>query len=224
MKLSTKLLSEALGTGFLLMTVIGSGVMGEQLANGNTAIALLANSLATGCMLYVLITICAPVSGAHFNPLVTARSWWCGELSLINATCFVIAQTAGAISGVWLAHAMFELPIWQISTHERSGSGQWLAEIIAAFGLILLIGLSERFRRDQIAVLVACYITAAYWFTASTSFANPVVTMARMFSDTFAGITPFSAPAFVFAQIVGFLLAVLALNHFTTIASPVRVS
>lgn len=203
--------AEFIGTALLLTTVVGSGIMGERLADGNTAVALLANSIATGCMLYVLITLFGPLSGAHFNPLVSLRACLQKQLGAKSFAAYLSAQLLGAIAGVVLAHAMFELPLIQQSQHVRSGYGQWIAEAMATFGLLLVIGLGERFKREQIAALVASYITAAYWFTASTSFANPIVTVARALTDTFAGIAPSSVLWFVTAQVAGFALAISVL-------------
>ena len=201
------LIAEALGTGFLLIGVVGSGIMGEALAGGNTAIALLANAIATGCILYVLIIILAPLSGAHFNPAVTLAFRLRGEITTPKAMGYVAAQIIGGIVGVWLAHAMFELPIWQLSTTPRAGVSQYISEGIATFGLLLMIFGGLRARPDAVPMLVALYITGAYWFTSSTSFANPAVTIARALSDTFAGIDPAHAPAFIAVQLGAALLA-----------------
>lgn len=203
------LLAEFLGTALLLAVVVGSGIMGEQLAGGNTAIALLANSLATGCGLYVLITLLGPVSGAHFNPAVTAVFCARGEKPWRLLPAYTAAQVAGGLAGVWLTHAMFALPLLQTSTHVRSGAALWLAETVATFGLVLTILGGLRHAATQVPVLVAAYITAAYWFTASTSFANPAVTVARSLSDTFAGIAPAGIAGFVAAQLAGAALALL---------------
>jgi glycerol uptake facilitator-like aquaporin len=201
------LLAEALGTGLLLATVIGSGVMGLNLAGGNAALPLLANTLATGAILVVLILIFGPVSGAHFNPAVTLAFAMRGELPWRDLLAYVAVQLAGAIAGVWLAHAMFELPMWQLSTTVRSGSGQWLAEMVASFGLLLTILGCVSVAPSAVAYAVGLFITAAYWFTASTSFANPAVTIARSLSDTFAGIAPQNVPAFIAAQLAGAVAA-----------------
>ena len=187
--------------------VIGSGIMGERLAGGNIAIALLGNTLATGAGLVVLITIFGPLSGAHFNPAVTLVFALRREMSWPAAGGYVLAQLAGGVLGVWTAHAMFAEPIWQVSTKLRDGSAQALSEFVAAFGLIAAILGSIRFRPEATPMIVGLYITAAYWFTASTSFANPAVTVARALSDTFAGIAPASAPAFIAAQLVGAIAA-----------------
>jgi glycerol uptake facilitator-like aquaporin len=204
---SRRLLAEALGTGLLLATVIGSGVMGAKLAGGNVALALLANTLATGAILVVLILIFEPVSGAHFNPAVTLAFAIRGELAWSDVVPYLMAQVAGAIAGVWIAHAMFELPVWQLSTTVRSGGGQWLAEAVASFGLLLTILGCVAVAPSAVAYAVGLFITAAYWFTASTSFANPAVTIARSLSDTFAGIAPQNVPAFIAAQLAGAVAA-----------------
>jgi glycerol uptake facilitator-like aquaporin len=202
-------LAEFLGTTFLLAAIVGSGIMGQGLAGGNIAIALLANSLATGAMLVVLILIFGPVSGAHFNPGVTAAFALRGELPWQTAVFYALCQVAGALVGVCLAHAMFGLPLLQISSHVRSGSGQWIAELVASFGLLLAILGCIRCAPASVSYVVGLYIAAAYWFTASTSFANPAVTIARAFSDTFAGIAPSGVPAFIVAQLTGMAAAVV---------------
>lgn len=198
--LSRRLFAEALGTALLLAVVIGSGIMAERLAGGNVAIALLANTLATVGGLYVLIEIFGPVSGAHFNPAVSAVMAWYGRLSRADLVPYVIAQLAGSVLGAWLAHAMFETAIVQFSSHVRGGWGQWIAEAVATAGLLLVV---LRAAPGRAAAMVAAYIGAAYWFTASTSFANPAAAFGRMFSDSFAGIAPASAPAFIAAQFAG---------------------
>jgi glycerol uptake facilitator-like aquaporin len=198
---------EALGTALLLCVVVGSGVMAQRLANGNAGIALLANTLATVAGLYVLIELLAPVSGAHFNPVVTLALAWRGQLPWTLAPGYIAAQLVGAVLGTWLAHAMFDLGVLQLSTHLRSSPGQWLAEIVATFGLVLVV---LRAAPQRAAALVAAWIGAAYWFTASTSFANPAAAVGRMLSDTFAGIAPSSVPAFVLAELAGAMLALLA--------------
>ena len=205
-----RLAAEALGTALLLAVVVGSGVMGEALAGGNDAIALLGNTLATGAGLVVLITVFGPVSGAHFNPAVTLVFALRRELPAGLALAYVAAQVMGGVAGVLAAHAMFDLPLLQVSEKARDGAGQAFAEAVATFGLVLAILGTLRARPDFTPVAVGLYITAAYWFTASTSFANPAVTIARSLSDTFAGIAPASAPAFIAAQLVG-ALAALAL-------------
>lgn len=201
------LAAEFFGTAFLLATVVGSGIMAEQLAGGNVAIALLGNTIPTGAILYVLITIFGPVSGAHFNPAVTVVFLLKREISERRAIAFIAVQCVAGVLGVWAAHAMFDLDIVQFSQKARTGSPQWFAEFIATFGLLLTILGSVRFRPDSVAMSVGLYITAAYWFTASTSFANPAVTLARSFSNTFAGIAPGHVLAFVLAQLTGALCA-----------------
>jgi glycerol uptake facilitator-like aquaporin len=202
-----KLAAEFLGTMLLLATVVGSGIMGEQLANGNIAIALLANTIATGAILVVLILMFAPISGAHFNPAVTMAFLLRGEISRSSAAAYVVVQVAAGLAGVWLAHAMFELDIVQTSATARTGSGQWLAEGVATFGLVATILAVLKSRPEFVAFAVGLYITAGYWFTASTSFANPAVTIARSFTDTFSGIQPGHAPGFIAAQLIGAALA-----------------
>lgn len=198
-----QLVSEFLGTALLLATVVGSGIMAENLAGGNTAIALLGNTIPTGAILYVLITMFGPVSGAHFNPAVTFAFWLRREIAIAPAGSYVAVQILGGIAGVLLANAMFDLPVFQISEKLRSSPGQWLSEAVAAFGLVLAIFTTLRARPEAVAPVVGLYITAAYWFTASTSFANPAVTIARQFSNTFAGIAPSSIAIFIAAQMVG---------------------
>lgn len=205
-----RLLAEGLGTAFLLATVIGSGIMAETLAGGNVAIALLGNTIPTGAILVVLITIFGPISGAHFNPAVTLAMRMTGNIESREAVLFVIAQVIGGLVGMLVAHGMFAEDLLQLSTKARTGSAQWFSEFIATFGLVLLIFGGIRHAPAQIPMLVGLYITAAYWFTASTSFANPAVTIARSFSDTFAGINPAHMPLFIVAQIIGAVIAVLA--------------
>jgi glycerol uptake facilitator-like aquaporin len=207
--LPRRLSAEALGSLLLLAIVVGSGIMGERLSGGNDAIALLGNSLATGAGLVVLITVFGPLSGAHFNPAVTLVFALRREIGWAVAGAYVLAQTAGAVLGVWTAHAMFAEPIWQLSAKLRDGPHQAFAEAVATFGLIAAILGTLRFRPDFTPVSVGLYITAAYWFTASTSFANPAVTLARSLSDTFAGIAPSSAPMFILAQLIGALCAAM---------------
>lgn len=206
MKSRTALVAEFLGTLLLLAIVVGSGIMGERLADGNVAIALLANAAATAGGLYVLIVLFGPLSGAHFNPAVSLVMRSQGPLPA-PVTGYIAVQLAGALCGVWLAHAMFGEPLWQLGDHARSGGGQWLSEGVATFGLVLTILLGVRFRAHAVPALVASYIFAAYWFTASTSFANPAVTAARSLTRTFAGILPGDASLFVVAQLLGAALA-----------------
>lgn len=201
--LDRRLAAEALGSAFLLATVIGSGIMGAKLAGGNVALALLGNTLPTGAILVVLILILGPVSGAHFNPVVTLAFAWRGTFPWREVGPYVVAQVVGAVLGVWVAHAMFDLPILQISSTSRTGTGQWLAEAVATFGLLLTIFGCVARAPTSVPLAVGLYITAAYWFTASTSFANPAVTVARCLSDTFAGIAPAGAIAFILSQVVG---------------------
>ena len=200
-----RLFAEGLGTLGLLVTVIGSGIMAERLAGGNAAVALMANTLATVAGLYVLIEVFGPVSGAHFNPAVSAVMAWRGALPWAMLLPSVLVQLTGAVGGAWLAHAMFDMPILQWSATVRSGPALWLAEAVATAGLLLVI---LRAAPSRVSALVAAYIGAAYWFTASTSFANPAATFGRMFSDSFAGISPANVPAFVVAQWVGAALGV----------------
>lgn len=208
--LSRRLFAEGLGTAFLLATVIGSGIMGDKLADGNVALALLGNTLPTGAILVVLILIFGPISGAHINPAVSLAFALRGQLPWRDTGLYITAQIVGGIAGVFAAHAMFELPILQISLHARSGPGQWFAESVASFGLVLtILGCLAR-APHAVAYAVGLYITAAYWFTASTSFANPAVTIARALSDTFAGIAPAGVPAFIAAQLIGMLAALIA--------------
>ncbi|MBN8813471.1 MULTISPECIES: MIP/aquaporin family protein [unclassified Sphingomonas] len=199
--------AEAIGSLFLFATVIGSGIMAEDLSGGNVAIALLGNTLATGAILFVLITMLGPISGAHFNPAVTLVFRLKGEIGIGTAFAYLIAQLVGGILGVWLAHLMFDQPILELSEKLRSGVGQWAAEGVATFGLLLTILGTIKARPQWVPASVALYITAAYWFTASTSFANPAITIARSLSNSFAGIAPGCVPAFIAAQLAGALLA-----------------
>jgi glycerol uptake facilitator-like aquaporin len=207
--LARRLAAEAVGTAFLLATVIGSGIMAQQLAGGNIALALLGNTLPTGAILVVLILIFSPVSGAHFNPVVSMVFALRKELPWRDAIAYIGLQMAGALVGVWVAHVMFELSVWQLSSTLRTGAGQWLAEAVATFGLLLTILGCLRGAATAIPYAVGLYITAAYWFTASTSFANPAVTVARAFSDTFAGIAPAHVLGFIIAQVFGAIAASL---------------
>ena len=210
--LPQRVFCEWLGTAFLLAAVVGSGIMAQRLAGGNGALALLCNTLPTGAILVVLILMFGPLSGAHFNPAVTLAFALRAGLPWSTAAVYIIAQVLGGIAGVWMAHLMFELPVWQFSITVRTGPGQWLAEAVATFGLLLTVFGCVWRRPDSVAYAVGLYITAAYWFTASTSFANPAVTVARSLSDTFAGIAPAGVPAFIMAQLAGTLAAVL-LSH-----------
>ena len=202
-----KLFVEAIGSFFLFATVVGSGIMAEQLSGGNVAVALLGNTVATGAMLFVLITMLGPVSGAHFNPAVSLVFRLRGELKSVALFAFIAAQLAGGILGVWAAHAMFDQPILQFSQHVRTGPGQWLGEALATFGLVFTILATIKAKPEAVPISVALYITAAYWFTSSTSFANPAITIARSLSDSFAGIAPAGVPAFIAAQLVGAVAA-----------------
>ena len=202
-----RLAAEALGGALLLATVIGSGIMAEELAGGNLALALLGNTLATGAILIVLVLALGPISGAHFNPAVSLVFALRRELTVDLCALYAAAQIAGAMVGVLLAHSMFDQPLFQLSTTVRTGPGQWLAELVATFGLVGTILCVGKSRPASVAYAVGLYIAAAYWFTSSTSFANPAVTAARALSDTFAGIEPASAPAFVIAQFAGALIA-----------------
>jgi glycerol uptake facilitator-like aquaporin len=207
--LSQRGVAECLGTAFLLAAVVGSGIMAQKLAGGNNALALLCNTLPTGAILAVLILTFGPISGAHLNPAVSIGLALRGELAAKAAAIYIGAQVIGAILGVWAAHLMFELPLWQVSGTVRTGPGQWLAEAVATFGLLLtILGCSAR-TPSAVPFAVGLYITSAYWFTASTSFANPAVTIARSLSDTFAGIAPTGVAAFIAAQFVGMLAAVV---------------
>ena len=206
-----RLAAEALGTGLLVATVVGSGIMADALS-ADDGIALLGNTIPTGAILVVLITVLGPVSGANFNPAVTLVFALRREIAPGLAAAYVLAQVTGGLLGGFLAHAMFELPVLQLGTISRSGTGQWLAEGIATFGLIATILGGQRFRPEAIPWLVGLYITAAYWFTASTSFANPAVAIARAFSDTFAGIRPQDVPAFVLAESTGALIALVLMG------------
>lgn len=205
--LAQKIAAEAIGTALLLTIVVGSGIMAEKLAMGNHALALLANAIATGCGLAVLILIFTPISGAHFNPLVTLLALWRKDLSLPAAVLYLLAQFISAIAGVALAHIMFDHTLFALGQHERTGIGQWVSEIVASSGLLLTILLCSSRREETTATAVGAYIAAAYWFTASTSFANPAVTLARAFTDSFAGIRFDDVPAFVIAQCLGMVLA-----------------
>jgi glycerol uptake facilitator-like aquaporin len=203
--MSRALFAEGLGSFFLFATVVGSGIMAESLAGGNVAVALIGNTLATAAILFVLITMLGPISGAHFNPAVTLVFALRREIGAGIALAYVAAQLGGGIIGVWSTHLMFDLPILQLSTTARTGAGQWAGEAIATFGLVLTILATLAASRDRVPLSVALYIAAGYWFTSSTSFANPAITAARSLSDTFAGIAPGDVPGFVLAQLAGAL-------------------
>ncbi len=206
-------LIELVATAFLLIAVVGSGIMAERLCGGNVGLVLLANALATGCALVALILAFGPQSGAHMNPVVTLAAAATQGLRWHAVPAYIAAQIAGAVIGVWLAHIMFDLPVWQLSTHIRTGIPQWVAEIIATFGLLAVIWGCRAHKEPVTAFAVAAYITGAYWFTASTSFANPAVTVARALSDTFAGIRPLDAPGFILAQFAALALALPLLRR-----------
>ena len=201
------LAAEALGSFFLFASVVGSGIMAERLAGGNIAVALLGNTMATGAMLFVLITMLGPVSGAHFNPAVSLVIWLRKELPGKLLLAYIAVQLLAGIAGVWAAHLMFDVPILQLSTKPRTGLGQWTGEFIATFGLLLTILATSRYRPAAVPASVALYITAAYWFTSSTSFANPAITVARSLSNSFAGIAPDNVAGFIAAQLAGAVAA-----------------
>ena len=210
--LPRRLAAETLGTALLLATVVGSGIMAENLAGGNVAIALLGNTIPTGAILVVLITIFGPVSGAHFNPAVTLSFLIRREITVSAAVAYVAVQIIGGIIGTWSAHLMFAQEIFQLSSHVRTGGAQWFSEGVATFGLVATILGTLRWRPEAVAYMVGLYITAAYWFTASTSFANPAVTIARSLTDTFSGIYPAHAPGFILAQLIGAIVATLTIG------------
>lgn len=209
--LGRRLAAEALGTAMLVATVVGSGIMADRLTD-DVALSLLGNTIPTGAILVVIITMLGPISGAHFNPAVSLAFFVRGELPAREAVPYVAAQIAGGVAGSLLAHAMFELPILQVSETVRTGPGQWLAEFVATFGLVATILAGLKFREQAVPWLVGLYITAAYWFTASTSFANPAVAIARAFSDTFSGIRPVDLPGFLLAQCIGAVIAVAVMG------------
>ena len=209
MPLGRRIAAEGVGSFFLFACVIGSGIMAEQLSGGNDAVALLANTIATGAILFVMITMLGPISGAHMNPAVSLVAASRRELRWTDAAAYIAAQLAFGILGAWAAHLMFDMPLLELSVKARTGIGQWTGEAIATFGLILTILGTVRFRREWVPASVALYITAAYWFTSSTSFANPAITVARSLSDTFAGIAPHDVPLFIVAQLLGASIAAL---------------
>lgn len=210
--LTRRLAAEALGTALLLAVVVGSGIMGQRLSGGNDAIALLGNTLATGAALVVLITVLGPISGAHFNPVVTLVMAARREISARDTSLYIGTQLLGALLGVWMAHLMFETPVLQVSTKLRDGPAQMFSEAVATFGLLATILGVSRFRPQAVPAAVGLYITAAYWFTASTSFANPAVTLARSLTDSFAGIAPTSIPGFLLGQALGAVAAGLVFS------------
>lgn len=207
--MKNKIIIELLGTTLLLMVVTGSGIMAENLSAGNVAIALLGNSIATGCGLYVLITLLGPISGAHFNPAVSITMWRVGSLNGVQLLQYVAAQFSGAIAGVWLTHLVFNLPVLQVSTKVRRGLSQWLSELVATLILLAVIHLGIKYAKDKVPMLVALTVTAGYWFTSSTFFANPAVTLARSLTNTFVGIQFADVLGFVVAQIIAVLLVCL---------------
>ncbi|MGV6839043.1 MAG: aquaporin [Planktomarina sp.] len=211
--MARKLLAEFIGTAFLLVAVIGSGIYGEALSQGNTGLALLANAIATGCMLFVLITVLGPLSGAHFNPAVSLAFYLRGDMPLADMLRYVPVQIIGGVLGVWLTHIMYDLPILQLASTDRTGAAQWVSEIVATFGLLFVIIGGLRYRPQAIPALVGLYICGAYWYTSSTSFANPAVTIARGLSDTFAGINPSHIAAFIGCQIIGVIIAHYVLRY-----------
>src|ERR1700722_6886054 len=222
--LSRRIAAEFLGTGFLVAAVVGSGIMGELLAGGNVAIALLSNTLATGAALATLILMFRPISGAHFNPVVSLAEWREGGINAQESALYIFAQICGGIVGTVCANLMFALPAISFSHHARTGRPQWFSEFVATFGLLLVIRPCAQFSSELLPFAVAGYIVAAYWFTASTSFANPAVTIARMLSDTFAGIRPVDVPGFIGAQMVGGFSAVILSNWLVVRSSDARVT
>jgi glycerol uptake facilitator-like aquaporin len=212
LSLRERLSAEFLGTALLLAAVVGSGIMAERLSGGNDGLALLANAIATAGVLYALIAALGPISGAHFNPVVTLAMTARDDLPRAEAVAYIAVQIAGAVLGVWLAHAMFELPVFQLGVKIRTGPAQWLAETAATFGLLLVIWQASRHAAAHVPAAVAGYIAGAYWFTASTSFANPAVTLARALTDSFAGIRPLDAPGFILSQFLGLGLILLLLR------------
>ncbi|MEP0519338.1 MAG: MIP/aquaporin family protein [Hyphomicrobiales bacterium] len=214
-----KLCAEAIGTFFLLAAVVGSGIMGEQLSGGSVGLALLANALATGAALVVLITMLGPISGAHFNPAVTLAFFIRRDIDSKTALLYTITQIVAGVLGVWAAHIMFDDSVFQASTKVRTGGAQWFSEFIATFGLVFVIFATLRAKAEAVPMAVGLYITAAYWFTSSTSFANPAVTVARSFSDTFAGIRPIDAPIFIAMQILASLVCVWTIKWLFSVGS-----
>lgn len=207
-----KLLSEFFGTALLLAVIAGSGVMGDSLSQGNTAVALLGNSIATGCGLYVLITVLGPVSGAHFNPAVSIMFWRAQALPTQELIPYILAQLSGGVVGVWLTHLLFDLPILQASMNPRTGPGIWVSELVSTLCLLGVIWLGVKYANEKVAMLVATVVTAGYWFTSSTFFANPAVALARGFTDTFVGIMPAHVPAFIAAQLLAATIVCLMIK------------
>ena len=220
--LPRRLAAETLGTALLLATVVGSGIMAENRAGGNNAIALLGNTIPTGAILIVLITMFGPVSGAHFNPAVTLSFLIRREITTSEAIVYVLVQITGGVLGTWAAHLMFTEELFQLSSHLRTGGAQWFSEGVATFGLVATILGTLRWRPESVACMVGLYITAAYWFTASTSFANPAVTIARSLTDTFSGIYPAHAPGFILAQFVGAIMATITIGWLTARSSKTK--
>ena len=220
--LPRRLAAETLGTALLLATVVGSGIMAENLAGGNNAIALLGNTIPTGAILIVLITMFGPVSGAHFNPAVTLSFLIRREITTSEAIAYVLVQITGGVLGTWAAHLMFTEELFQLSSHLRTGGAQWFSEGVATFGLVATILGTLRWRPESVACMVGLYITAAYWFTASTSFANPAVTIARSLTDTFSGIDPAHVPGFILAQLVGAIMATITIGWLTARSSKTK--
>ena len=220
--LPRRLAAETLGTALLLATVVGSGIMAENLAGGNNAIALLGNTIPTGAILIVLITMFGPVSGAHFNPAVTLSFLVRREITTSAAIAYVVVQITGGVLGTWAAHLMFTEELFQLSSHLRTGGAQWFSEGVATFGLVATILGTLRWRPESVACMVGLYITAAYWFTASTSFANPAVTIARSLTDTFSGIYPAHVPGFILAQLVGAIMATITIGWLTARSSKTK--
>lgn len=210
--LISKIVTEYLGTALLLLIVAGSGVMGESLSAGNAAVALLANSIATGCGLFVLITILIPISGAHFNPLVSLVAWQTGSLDKQTFLPYIVAQVSGAISGIWITHLLFALPIIQASDKARHGMGIWLSEFVSTLVLLAVIHLGVKHAKEKLPMLVALTVTAGYWFTSSTFFANPAVTVARSLTNTFVGIAPADIIGFISAQLAATLLMIIVIR------------
>lgn len=207
--LITKAVTEFIGTATLLLIVAGSGVMGESLSAGNAAVALLANSIATGCGLYVLISLLGPISGAHFNPVVSLLTWRLGEMDKPSLLAYIAAQIGGAVSGIWLTHLLFALPVIQFSVKPRHGLGIWVSELVATLLLLSVIHLGLKYAREKVPMLVALTVTAGYWFTSSTFFANPAVTIARSFTNTFVGIAPADVLGFIAAQLAALALMII---------------
>jgi len=213
--MNQKVLSEFIGTALLLAVITGAGIMGVNLSQGNAAIALLGTTIATGCGLYVLITILGPISGAHLNPAVSIMFWRAGALSGQQLLAYSVAQMAGAVGGVWLTHRMFDLPIMQLSTNPRTGVGIWVSELVSTMALLGVIWLGVKYASDKVAMLVAMSVSAGFWFTSSTFFANPAVALARAFTDTFVGIRTMDMPAFIVIELVAAALVCLIINDKT---------